>query len=317
MSERRATPRVLRYIMYLIGIGIVIAGGYYVLFNMTINNFEVKVEHFEFEYDFGYLSSYSIDVNMSIGHSGFLKIMLSERETTLYINGMNLGPLSFSEPWESYSSGPRRTYSGTYLTTDLEDIQKLSEDMVYDMTLKLKARASSGPFYKYVEVIDEHSFDVEHYTRESDCALCEGEGWVDCLYCVGGDNVCYQCDGTGWDDCWLSCDEGKSDCYACTDGRTDCYVCEDGKSDCYYCTDGCEKCDNKGWTACTFCNGQGWNACNFCNSQGWNICTYCNGKGGETCNRCGGDGLVDCYFCDGEGRNTCSGCGGDGLVGGL
>ena len=292
MSERSATPRTLRYIVYLIGIGIVIVGGYYALFNMTVNNIEVKVDHFEFEYDFGYLSVYSIDVNMSIRNSGFLNIMLSERETTLYINGIHLGSKSFSESWESYPSGSRCTYSGTYLTIDSEEAQKLCEDMVYDMTLKLKAKTSSGPFYKYVEVIDAHSFDVEYYTRIIDCVLCEGEGWVDCPLCIDGDNDCFQCDGTGWDDC-LFCDDGKSDCY----------ICEDGKADCYLCTDGCSYCDYKGW-----------NACNFCNSQGWNTCTFCNGKAGETCSGCGGDGLVDCYYCDGKAGETCSGCGGDGLV---
>ena len=172
MSERSATPRTLRYIVYLIGIMLVIVGGYYAIFNMTVNNIEVKVNHFESEYDFGYLSAYSIDVNMSIRNSGYLNIMLSERETTLYINGIHLGSKSFSESWESYPSGSGCTYSGTYLTTDSEESQKLSEDMVYDITLRFKAKGSSGPFQKYVEVIDEHSFDVEYYTHIIDCVLC-------------------------------------------------------------------------------------------------------------------------------------------------
>lgn len=334
MSERSAKPRALRYIVYLAVIGIVIVGGYYGLFYMTVNNFELKVDYFEFKNDVGYLSMYSIDVNMTIKNDGFLTMRLSERETSLYINGINVGSLSFSESWESYSSGSTCTYSGTYFTTDSEDAEKLCEDIVYDMILKLKAKASSGPFYTYVEVRDDHSFNVEYYMDIIECASCDGEGWIYCFLCIDGDNVCYQCDETGWDECWY-CEDGKADCYACEDGIADCYVCEDGiaecyicddgKADCYLCADGCSYCDYKGWNTCTFCDGQGWYVCNFCNSQGWNVCnlcnsqgwntcTFCNGNGGEICSGCGGEGFVDCYYCEGEGGWICTVCEGDGLV---
>lgn len=159
ISSVSASSNTMKYIGVFLVALILMGGGYYFLCNSSTESITVEVTDWEYETSFGV---YSIEVTTEFVYSGALAITLSERELTLYINEMNLGTIGFSESWEKFDPGWSATYTGTYITTDEEDIDELTSVATYNLNLKFKAKAKVGIVNKYIEIREEATSAVQH-----------------------------------------------------------------------------------------------------------------------------------------------------------
>ncbi|MBA7629912.1 hypothetical protein ES703_37419 [subsurface metagenome] len=144
----------------LVVVLIIIGGGYYFVCNSSADSILLEVTDWEYETSFG---MYYIELTTSIEYTGFLSTTLSERELTLYINEINLGTIGFSEAWEKFNSGSKNEYTGTYGTSNEEDIDELTSASTYNIVIKFKANAQVGIIKKYIEKRAESSSSVEHW----------------------------------------------------------------------------------------------------------------------------------------------------------
>lgn len=139
---------------------LIVGGGYYFVSDSSADSILIEVTVWEYEISY---SMYYIELTTTIEYTGYLPITLSERELTLYINEINLGTIGFSEAWEKFNSGWKNEYTGTYGTSNEEDIDELTSASTYNIVIKFKAKAQVGIVTKYVEIRFDSSSGVEHW----------------------------------------------------------------------------------------------------------------------------------------------------------
>jgi len=126
-------------------------GVYYVMSNSAPNNITVKLVSLRTDVDTYTLSFYAY-TTINVSYSGRLPCTLSDREVTLYLNGINFGTKGFSESWETFEPGESQIYTTTFVLDDpdFSTLYKYNRGR-YDVVIKLKARVESGLVNKRFE----------------------------------------------------------------------------------------------------------------------------------------------------------------------
>jgi len=135
----------------LVGLVLFSVGGYYFLSISSVDAVSIQLSEFSTT-ESELVSTFTVDVKINIEYEGKLSCILSEREMTLYINGINCGTKEFTESWEKMEPDSYNDYTTSFVVFDEYNSILLAEADTYEIFIRLKAKAEAGWVEKRIEV---------------------------------------------------------------------------------------------------------------------------------------------------------------------
>jgi len=147
----KSDNKLLKKVMLIAILIVVGAGIYYGLSLQSVSAVYIEMKKFNSSTN-AYLGTFTADVTMLIGNKGLLEVTLSDLQSTLYLNEVNVNNIGFQDNWYKFPGGYSNTFSGSYVSRNTSDSQKLANTNSYNVVLKLKAKAQCGLITEFIEV---------------------------------------------------------------------------------------------------------------------------------------------------------------------